>query len=345
MNREKTMQYVERDAERMIRLGAISRTLRPARLWVSLYRLTIVALFIAFFLVLQVLKKNQPILHFIAFAGFLLLYLPLIYFRNSAIRTMRAYWDAFLQSYGPFVLGTIFTNLQIRQGSGVSWETISRTNMMFPGSFLESQSIIRGRYRGIPFEQSAIQTETRASTFLEKLNRNHSRDMTVFRGLWTVVSLNGSYQPELQIIQSGFRNKRNRRSILSRYTIGRRVSAKSLRFNLKFRVYAWDPGNADYILTPDTMKQIQNLAMHIKGRLMLCFTGGELHIAVQTRRKAFSPPSVFLPFREERAIAHIQREIAPFTRLIDALNPDGKLFRHEEIQLPAKPAEKILWLD
>ena len=345
MNREKTMRYVELDAERMIRLGAISRTLRPARLWVSLYRLTIVALFIAFFLVLQVLKKNQPILHFIAFAGFLLLYLPLIYFRNSAIRTMRAYRDAFLQSYGPFVLGTIFTNLQIRQGSGVSWETISRTNMMFPGSFLESQSIIRGRYRGIPFEQSAIQTETRASTFLEKLNRNHSRDMTVFRGLWTVVSLNGSYQPELQIIERGFRNKRNRLSLLARYTVGHRYFPKSPGFNFRFRVYAPDREDADHILTPEPLKQIRDMAAQTRGRLMLCFVNGALHIVVQRRRGAFSPPSVFLPFREERAIALIQREIAPFTRLIDALNPDGKLFRHEEIQLPAKPAEKILWLD
>ena len=344
MNREKTMQYVELDAERMIRKGAIRRTLRPARLWTTAFILSIVVPLggLAVFLRLSV-KSNNSLFIGIAEFWFFAFLIPLYFIGNPLRSAKESYRDAVLQSYGALALGTRFTDLQIRQGSGVSWGTVAGTEMIFPGGSLDSVSILRGQYRGIPFEQSEVQT----IATVRKLYKSGPRyeDKTFFRGQWTVVPLNGRYQPVLQIIERGFRNKRNRLSLLARYTVGHRYFPKSPGFNFRFRVYAPDREDADYILTPETLKQIRDMAAQTRGRLMLCFVNGALHIVVQRRRGAFSPPSVFLPFREERAIALIQREIAPFTRLIDALNPDGKLFRHEEIQLPAKPAEKILWLD
>ena len=95
-------------------------------------------------------------------------------------------------------------------------------------------------------------------------------------------------------------------------------------------MYAWDPGDVDYVLTPKVMKQIQNLAVHTKGLVMLGFTDGKLHLAVQTKYAAFSPPNIFLPFREERAIQSIRREAALFTQLLDELMLDKNLYKQEE---------------
>lgn len=350
MNREKTMQCVEQDAERLIRMGAIRRAQQKARLWMAVFILSIVVPLggLAVFLLLSF--KSHSFFREIGTFWFFVFIIPLFFVGKPFRSAMGAYREAYQRSYIPLSLGFVFTELRLLAGNGISWEELALTKTMYTGDCYYSKNIICGKYRGIYLDQSDIRVE-RISHFRPELRseggRRKSIDnlLTVFRGQWTTASLNGKYAPELQIIERGFRNTKHRLSLLNRYKIGPRVLMKDLGFNLKFRVYASDRADADYLLTPNTRKQIRNMAAHTKGRLMLCFTGGELHIAVQTRRKAFSPPSVFLPFREERAIAHIQREIAPFTRLIDALNPDGKLFRHEEIQLPAKPAEKILWLD
>lgn len=312
-----------------MRRGAVRRTLRPARLRRVLYFFSMVIVLGAADIFLRMAARGNEIMLFGAVSCFLVFFLLLPFPRSYSINAMLSYLKVFRQYYIPLALEKSFSDLQIQQGGGVSRGTITNTGMMYPGKIIESQSIIRGRYRGVPFEQSTLRIDDPQRRGGRR-GRRRRGNIIVFRGLWTVVSLNGSYQPELQIIQSGFCNKESRLSFHSRYTIGRRVSTKSLGFNLRFRVYALDPGDVDYVLTPKVMKQIQNLAVHTKGLVMLGFTDGKLHLAVQTKYAAFSPPNIFLPFREEKAVAQIQREIAPFTRLIDELSLDNDLFKRED---------------
>ena len=283
MGQQDQIQYAEQDAERMMRRGAVRRTLRPARLRRVLYFFSMVIVLGAADIFLRMAARGNEIMLFGAVSCFLVFFLLLPFPRSYSINAILSYLKVFRQYYIPLALEKSFSDLQIQQGGGVSRGTITNTGMMYPGNIMESQSIIRGQYRGIPFEQSALHIE-------DPSHRRDRGNQIVFHGLWTVVSLNGSYQPELQIIQSGFCNKKSRLSFHSRYTIGRRVSTKSLGFNLRFRVYARDPGDVNYVLTPKVMKQIQNLAVHTKGLVMLGFTDGKLHLAVQTKYAAFSPP-------------------------------------------------------
>lgn len=326
MNQQNQIQYAEHDAERMIRMGAVEGTRPRARLWAALYALAVgVPLAgIAVFLVLA-LKHRLPVYAEGAFITFFITLLPLYYIGSPLRSAMGDYREAYRQNYLPFALKSVFTELDLRAGSGISWGTVADTNMMYPGQFLESQSVIRGQYQAIPFEQSEIQTKISVRRHYKSGVRYD--DKTIFRGQWTIVSLNGRYAPELQIIQRGFRNTKHRLSFLARYTIGRRVLLKDLGFDLLFRVYAGDRDDADAVLTPEVRKRILNLTLRTRGRLMLCFVDGELHIAAQIRRKAFSPPCVFLPFRDERAVASVQREITPYIQLIDELRRDNNLVK------------------
>lgn len=336
-------QYIEQDAERMIRAGAIRRTIRPARLWVSLYRLCIAALLVVEpYLLIQTSKKDlliQPILFFATLSGFFIFHFLAFSCKKPAVRAMREYWEAFLQSYGPVAMGTGFRDLEILQGSGVSWRTIANTEMIYPGEYTESNSILRGQYRGISFESSELHT---LCTRPVRWRSDRLIEYVFSCDQWTVLSLNGRYQPELQIIERGFRNTKHRLSLLARYTVGHRYFPKSLSFNLRFRVYAPNRSNAAYVLTPEVMKQIRNMAAQTRGRLMLCFVNGECHIAVRQAwfrlsqlhfpapwRLSFRPPSIFLPFREERFAACMQRDAAPFAALVDELLRNKILFKQE----------------
>ena len=352
MKQQNQLQYVELDAERMIRAGAIKRTIRPARLWVSLYRLCIAALLVVEpYLLIQTAKKDlliqtskkdlliQPILFFATLSGFFIFHFLAFSCKKPAVRAMREYWEAFLRSYGPVAMGTGFRDLEILQGSGVSWRTIANTEMIYPGEYTESNSILRGQYRGISFESSELQT------LCCRRGRHQWDEYVFFCGQWTVLSLNGRYQPELQIIERGFRNTKHRLSLLARYTVGHRYFPKSLSFNLRFRLYAPNRSDAAYVLTPEVMKQICRMAAQIRSKLMLCFVNGECHIAVRQAwfrpsrlhrddfpapwRWSFRPPSIFLPFREERFAACMQRDAAPFAALVDELLRNKNLFKQE----------------
>ena len=322
----------------MIRMGAVRHALKRARLWKTVHLLS----YALWLCCLAVLLMHIPQEHrffqrwtvIYSFLSSLIVFLDSGLFKKPLRNATKAYQDAFLQCYGPFVLGPIFPELELWQGKGVCWDTIADTKMIFPGSFVESQSLIRAQYRGIPFELSA----TRTVCFGRRLYRRGwvQVEKSYFRGWWTVISLNSAYRPALQIIQSGFKNKRKRRWLLVRYRIGRRVSTKSFRFNLKFRVYARDRDNVDSVLTPDVMKQIRYLASRVNGKLMLGLVDGKLHIAVQARRNAVIAPSVFLPFRDEMAVAYLQRRIEPFTQLIDELS------RHRSLVRPIT-CESIAW--
>lgn len=340
MNPEKTIQYAEQDAERMIHTGAVRRTLPKARVWMAMYLLTLVGLVggLAVFTLISI-KKN-PLFWVMTLCWFVFFMIPLRFILDPFRSAMDAYRKAYRRSYPPLVLGQIFTGLDFLTGSGISWGTVADTNMMYPGQFLESQSVIRGQYQSIPFEQSEIQTEISVRRHYKSGVRYD--DKTIFRGQWTTVSLDGRYAPELQIIQRGFRNTKHRLSFLARYKIGRRVFLKDLRFDLLFRVYTGDRDDADAVLTPEVRKQILNLTLRTRGKLMLCFVDGALHIALQTRRKAFSPPCVFLPFRDEKSVASIRREINPYFQLIDKLCLDNQaLFSPADAALDSFGANEI----
>lgn len=325
MNQQDQIQYVDQDAERIVLRGAVRRTRPKARLWIILFILSIVVPLGILGLFLRLALKSNPRYWGDLIIWFSLSIIPLYGINKPFRNAVSDYQEAFRQCYLPQALGKDFSGLQVQRGSGLSWEALAHTDILYPGEFLESQSIIRGQYRNIPFEQSEIKTMISVRR-LTRTGRYVYFDKTIFRGRWTALSLNGSRYPELQILERGFRNKRHRLSFLNRYKLGRRVFVKDLGFDMMFRIYAEDPNEVDSVLTPELRAQIRSLALHTRGRLMLCFTGGELHLAVQTRRAAFAPPSVFLPFREERAIKSVQRKAAPFTQLLDELLLDKKRF-------------------
>lgn len=324
MKQQNQTLYVEQDAERMIRMASIRRTLPKARFLQVLYGLSILIGSFGPFLYVRVFTIEDPVSLDLGVIHILLFTLLVFLVRNPMLQAMKEYREAFLRVYVPSVLRTEFTELEARQDRCVPCQTVQTFGMMNPGQFLDEKSLFRVGYRGIPFEQSEMEVYVYV---YEKPKGGKARHVprTIFQGRWTNISLFSDYRFVLQIVQNGFRDTYCGLPIVRRYEADC-VYTQSTDFNRGFQVYASNESDALSILTPDVMERIQNLAAHTKGRLMLCFVDGDLHIVAQGPLAGFQPPNAFLPFRDEQANAYVLREIALTSQLIDALLDNKTLF-------------------
>ena len=239
------------------------------------------------------------------------------------------YRAAFKQAYVRRALQSVFTNLYYDPERGISYETIAATRMMNMGDRFHSEDYISGRYKDIPFEQSDVHIEEEQQS-TDSEGHTHTEYVTIFRGRWMIFDFNKEFRANVQIAQKGFRTAKRKRFFGKKETLFKKVELESETFNKEFQVYAQNEHDAFYIITPAFMERIEGLAAQNKGKMMFCFVGQRLHIAIHDNKDSFEPGSVFKAIDEEKATRKIREEIEVITQFIDELSLDNNLFIPEE---------------
>lgn len=239
------------------------------------------------------------------------------------------YRAAFKQAYVRRALQSVFTNLYYDPERGISYETIAATRMMNMGDRFHSEDYISGRYKEIPFEQSDVHIEEEQQS-TDSEGHTHTEYVTIFQGRWMIFNFNKTFKANVQIAQKGFPNAKRKRFFGKKETLFKKVELESETFNKEFQVYAQNEHDAFYIITPAFMERVQNLSARNKGKLMFCFVGNRLHIAIHDGKDSFEPGSVFKRIDEEKATRKIREEIEVITQFIDELSLDNNLFIPEE---------------
>jgi len=213
-----------------------------------------------------------------------------------------------------------FTDLVYSPREGIPRETITATQMMSMGTSFHAEDYVRARYRDIPFEQSDVLIQQSTGKTV----------VTIFQGRWMIFDFNKPFRANFQIVQKGFPCAKHRRFFGAEDSLFQKISMESEAFNEEFRVYARDAHDAFYVITPALMEHLQRLANHCDGKLMFCFVGQRLHIAIHDNKDSFEPGSVFKAIDEEKATRKIREEIEVITQFIDKLSLDNNLFIPEE---------------
>ena len=106
-----------------------------------------------------------------------------------------------------------------------------------------------------------------------------------------------------------------------------KVEMESQEFNKHFRVYAEQPLDAFYILTPKIMEKIRNLDERNKGKLLLCFIDNKLHVGIYDNDDSFEHGSVYKKIDSEKVMNEISTDIQKITMFVDELELDNDLFK------------------
>ena len=240
----------------------------------------------------------------------------------------KEYSLAFKNYFVKASLEKIFTNLKYQPDNGISHTTIASTNMMRMGDRYSSNDLVTGNYKTIGFTQSDVHIEEEHTT-TDSDGNTRTYYVTIFKGRWMIFDFNKSFKADVQVAQKGFGNNKLGNSWFSKEKKFEKVQMESQEFNKAFNVYAQQPLDAFYILTPKIMEKIKNLDERNEGRLLLCFIDNKLHVGIYNYEDSFEHKSVFKPIDEEKTRNDISTDIQKITMFVDELELDNDLFKRK----------------
>lgn len=238
----------------------------------------------------------------------------------------KSYVDNFKNYFVKRTLEKIFTDLHYYPNKGIPESVIAGTGMMYTGDRYTTNDFISGKYKNINFMQSDVHIEEEHQT-TDSDGHTTTYYVTVFKGRWMIFDFNKTFRANVEVCEKGFSgNQANTLFGKSKY---QKVKMESEEFNKKFRVYAQDPHDAFYIITPSLMEKINKLKDANRGKLFLGFCDNQLHVGIHDGSDSFEPGSCFSKINEEEVMNRMSTDVSKITMFVDELELDNDLFRKE----------------
>lgn len=226
-------------------------------------------------------------------------------FTNS--KNYEEYRNAYKNYFITSTFNKIFTDVQYSHNSVMPYQIIANTGMMNMGDRYNSNDYTIAKYKGIPFSQADVHIEEEHTD--SDGDRTYS---TTFRGRYITFNLKKDFSKKLLVASKNFYNERRDKTF-------KKIELESSEFNHNFDVYAQDGFEAFYLLDPAVMERIQKLNDLHGGRIMICFTNKQIHIAINDHRDAFEPASPKAPIDEKAEFDKVMNDIKVITNIIDEI--------------------------
>lgn len=252
--------------------------------------------------------------------GIFTVVIAFLFYLAAARKKQQDYALAYKEKIVKAALAGKFDDLYFSPSEGISKDTLEATGMIHLGNRYSCNDYIRGRYKGIPFEQSDVCIQNVTN------NGKTTTTETYFEGRWMIFAFNKNFLCDLQVRERGFSAAKKSRGWFSDKPSMERLKLEDEQFNREFNVYAVDPHEAYYILTPHMMQSMRTLRDQTHGELLLCFINNRLHVAVDSRTDAFEPP-LFSPITQAHIANTVTDEIDVITRFVDELNLDQTIYK------------------
>lgn len=222
--------------------------------------------------VFLMLFARGPASFFIVFAG---LFVGVIYISVQTKKLRKVYKETIVTP----VLEGLFPGCYYDHGQGFDKGYLGETRLFSMGNRYSSSDYLKGTYKGIDFEFADVYIANEVRT-------NKSTVTTVyFRGQWLVVTPKKTINSKLYVI-----DRDNHYSSPKGWIFGGRdlekVELESIKFNDLFKVFASEPHDAFYILTPPL---IEKLLMADNRDISMYQDRSSMHIALRSNADLLEP--------------------------------------------------------
>lgn len=197
--------------------------------------------------------------------------------------TYHKFDENFRNKYVLSLIGSLpgFTKLQYNQKDGFLWEEIRDAGVIHCGhrKYYKKEDLLLGQYQGIYFKLSDVTTQK------PKIGDKNNKVEEIFSGqVMCVYQFDDrkSSKGHVQIFQKEFF------SDLRGWKAEHKIEVENEAFQKRFYVYADDPHNAYYILTPQKMEKIMQFVDTVGVQVAMTFYDERLYIAVR-RHSMFNP--------------------------------------------------------
>ncbi|MGB4660020.1 MAG: DUF3137 domain-containing protein [Mobilitalea sp.] len=214
-----------------------------------------------------------------------------------------------------------FEQITYQSDQGFDKELIKNTGLMCLGNIYTTNDYMQGYYKDVRFERADVKIQQHVS------NGKTSYTVTYFNGRWLILDFNKEFQFDLQILTKGFYNSKKKGSFFTSDDERRhRIELEDVEFNEMFHVFGQDDHEAFYILTPQFMAILKDMASTLDGEFMFGFINNQLHIAINTGKDAMEH-SVLSRVNSFPVEQEVQKEINVIITIIDGLDLDSNIFK------------------
>ena len=218
-----------------------------------------------------------------------------------------------------YAVNSYFDEVEYKPDLGLDSDSVYSTGMLRKGNVFESEDLIYGVYKDVPFSQADVRVKIRNGS--EQL----SRSIDIFLGRWMIFKFNKSFKCNMQVVERGFYGSKKGRFTSSGEKL-KELEMDDEQFNSAFRVYCENEHEAYYILTPVMMRRMLSLMEKTKGKTMFCFVNNSLHIAFNNGRNSFEPP-IFHRIDVQQIMINSFDDLKVITDFIDELKLDSSVFK------------------
>ncbi|MFV0351613.1 MAG: DUF3137 domain-containing protein [Oscillospiraceae bacterium] len=214
------------------------------------------------------------------------------------------------------VLDKVFKNAVFVRESGIPKDIIDNTNLMPWGNSFSSNDYIQGEYRGFAFAQSDV----KYSMIEHFKDDNSSKTTDIFSGRWLSVTNTKTITGSVYLYNRRFDSIGKK--IVDNPAL-QNVQTEDMEFNSLFTIYAQNPQEAFYLLTPRLMERLKEFVTTTEDKPMregigICCFQNQIHFALSGVPDAFQ----FLyvgALTEDEVRSRIIKDILPVTDMMDAL--------------------------
>lgn len=229
----------------------------------------------------------------------------------------------FKKSVSLFVVQQVFGPEVTYKPSGGYPSQFLRDLQMFRVSSLQQEDYIAGAYKGVAFTAADVKSYT----------VHHHKDTTTtevhFKGVVLTYDFNKPFEGEIHIVE------KDARSLYSSRRNFEKVPMESIEFNDNYQLYATDPHQAFYVVTPPLIVALINIRRQIKGGFHFKFTGSKLYVTIEGASNHLEAPA-FKKFTVE-SFEKMKAELEPLKMIADELNLDSEYFEKVDKALRAAP--------
>lgn len=225
------------------------------------------------------------------------------------------------------LLNDEFNYFEYHHNKGLDENVIYETRMMFKGNKFLSNNLIIGKYNGVNFIQADIKikfTHKLISIISIMFGAFVPTSQVLFKGKWILLEFNKKFSANFQVRDKWIANARVDNSI--GHWDYKLIETENSAFNKKFYIYAYNPHDAFYVLTPRFMEKLLFLSKNIKGRIMLCFVDNILHVGVDNVKPSFKY-SIYKKVDRNKFKEKLLKDVSTVTRFIDELNLENDIFK------------------
>lgn len=236
-----------------------------------------------------------------------------IFLSFATVKERTAYRKAYKGYFVEQTLHKIFTNVDYGHERGFTPSILAESGMIMLGDKFYSNDLTIAKYKNINFAQADV-TLTREYTD----DQGNTHEQQIFKGRYMMFEFPKKFEYKLEVVGRGFRTyqvpgKTDNRKMT-------RLETESTEFNRNFKIFGQDGFESFYLLAPDVIAKIEDIASLYKYKLLLGFYDNKLIVALDDGKDSFEPARFTKPIDEAQEKKKVEGEIKVITDFVDVIS-------------------------